>query len=265
MIPAGERPVPGAQQLLGQAHGLLTLARHLRAGPEYVEIGPSGAGGGRAAFRRHGGEDRPGGAGGWTAGSAPELACSAGGPRPARWRGLPAAAAGGGRAGAERSGGSWKPMCAHPELGGARGRGPAPSSMRAAGVRARSRRGPRGVYCGPAAVGRAVGVRPQGRGDGGPRAPRRRLTAAMPGAAVGPGTPSPGRPAAFRTVDPAQNWRGGSPPGRLSTRTLRRRVEVSARRSERGVGPRPGVIVDLRAAPGRGVPTGDAPEARAAQ
>ena len=139
MIRAGERPCQVHNNCSGKHTGFLTLARHLRAGPEYVEIDHPVQVAARAAFEEATGETSPG----WGVDgcSAPNFACTVGGL--ARAMAGFATAGTGARGEAQRR--LVEAMAAHPELVAGEGRA-CTELMRACGGRAALKTGAEGVY-----------------------------------------------------------------------------------------------------------------------
>jgi L-asparaginase II len=139
MIRDGERPCQVHNNCSGKHTGFLALARHLRAGPEYVEIDHPVQVAARGAFEEVTGETSPG----WGVDgcSAPNFACTVGG--------LARAMAGFARPGAGARGEAQRrlvaAMMAHPELVAGEGRA-CTELMRACEGRAAFKTGAEGVY-----------------------------------------------------------------------------------------------------------------------
>ena len=143
LIRAGGKPCQVHNNCSGKHTGFLALARHLRAGPEYVEVDHPVQRAARAAFEEVTGEESPG----WGVDgcSAPNFACTLGGLA----RAMAAFATAGGRSGAraEAQRRLAEAMVLHPELVAGEGRA-CTDLMRACEGRAALKTGAEGVYVG---------------------------------------------------------------------------------------------------------------------
>lgn len=208
MARAGEKPCQVHNNCSGKHAGFLMLARHLGAGPEYVEVDHPVQVAAKAAFEEVTGEVSAG----WGVDgcSAPNFACSLEGLA----RAMGAYAAAGGQSGTRAAAQARlvAAMMAHPELVAGEGRA-CTELMRACAGRAALKTGAEGVY-----VGILPGARPLGFAlkveDGATRAAEA-VTAAL---LVRLGALEASHPVARRLTAGAQrNWRGLAT-GRLSTR-----------------------------------------------
>jgi L-asparaginase II len=198
MLRAGEKPCQIHNNCSGKHAGFLTLARHLRAGPEYVEADHPVQRAARAAFEETTGEESPG----WGVDgcSAPNFATTLLGLARAMAGFAAARGQGGARAAAQSR--LVEAMIAHPELVAGEGRA-CTEMMRAARGRAALKTGAEGVYVGilpDLGLGFAVKVV-----DGATRASEA-VTAALLGRL---GVLDPADPVLGRLAEaPQRNWRG---------------------------------------------------------
>ncbi len=196
MIRVGEKPCQVHNNCSGKHTGFLALARHLRAGPEYVEIDHPVQRAVRAAWEEVSGEDSPG----WGVDgcSAPNFAGTLGGL--ARAMASFAAPGGGARGAAQRR--LTEAMMAHPELVAGEGRA-CTELMRACGGRAALKTGAEGVYVG-ILPGRGLGLAVK-IADGATRASEAVVAALL----VRLGVLEAEHPVAQRLTEGVQrNWRG---------------------------------------------------------
>ena len=204
---AGERPCQIHNNCSGKHAGFLTLARHLGAGPEYVEIGHPVQQAARSAFEETAGEASAG----WGVDgcSAPNFAASLAGTARAMASFATAGQRAGGRAEAQRR--LTAAMIAHPDLVSGE-RATCAELMRACEGRAAVKTGAEGVY---------VAILPElGLGvalkiaDGATRASEATVAAIL----VRLGVLDTAHPVAERlTAGVQRNWRGIAT-GRLVTR-----------------------------------------------
>lgn len=196
MIRAGEKPCQIHNNCSGKHAGFLTLARHLRAGPEYVEVDHPVQVAARAAFEEVTGETSPG----WGVDgcSAPNFACTVGGL--ARAMASFAAPGAGARGEAQRR--LVAAMIAHPELVAGEKRA-CTDLMRACEGRAALKTGAEGVYVGILpGLGLGIALKIE---DGATRASEA-VTAAI---LVRLGIVEAGHPVVQRlTAGVQRNWRG---------------------------------------------------------
>lgn len=205
MIRSGERPCQVHNNCSGKHTGFLTLARHLRAGPDYVEIDHPVQRAVRAAWEEVTGEETPG----WGVDgcSAPNFAGTVAGL--ARAMAGFAAPGGDARGAAQRR--LTEAMIAHPELVAGEGRA-CTELMRACEGRAALKTGAEGVYVG-ILPGRGLGIAVK-IADGATRASEAVVAALL----VRLGVLDAGHPVAGRLAAGVQrNWRGIAT-GRIATR-----------------------------------------------
>lgn len=207
MVRAGETPCQIHNNCSGKHAGFLTLARHLGAGPEYVEIDHPVQQAVRAAFEELAGEESAG----WGVDgcSAPNFAASLAGTARAMASFATAGQRGGARAEAQRR--LAAAMMAHPELVSGE-RAACAELMRACEGRAAVKTGAEGVYVAILPdLGLGVALKIE---DGATRASEATIAAIL----VRLGVLDGAHPVAERlTAGIQRNWRGIAT-GRLATR-----------------------------------------------
>lgn len=198
LIRAGEKPRQIHNNCSGKHAGFLALARHLRAGPEYVEIDHPVQAAAKAAFEEATGEASAG----WGVDgcSAPNFACTVAGLA----RAMAGFAAAGGRSGARAAAQRRlvEAMIRHPDLVAGEGRA-CTELMRACEGRAAIKTGAEGVYVG-LLPGRGLGIALK-IADGATRASEAAVAALL----VRLGALDGAHPVAQRlTAGVQRNWRG---------------------------------------------------------
>ena len=207
LVRVGQRPCQIHNNCSGKHAGFLTLTRHLRAGPEYVEFDHPVQQAALAAFEETAGETIAG----WGVDgcSAPNFAASLAGTARAMASFATAGSRSGARAEAQRR--LVAAMIAHPELVSGEGAACA-ALMRACEGRVAAKTGAEGVYVGilpDLGLGIALKI-----ADGATRASEAVIAALL----VRLGVLDPAHPVALRlTAGEQRNWRG-IPTGRIVTR-----------------------------------------------